>query len=65
MAQFDTDGDSNGIFEAEDVCRTVIERSTDRPDRCTIYDTDVSGKMSATRWVAAAEGSFVFSELMR
>lgn len=65
MARFDTDGNSEGMLDDEDDCRTVIERSRQRPDRCTIFDTDSSGKMSATRWMSATEGSFVFSELMR
>lgn len=58
-------GDTNRFRDEQSVCKTVIERARDRPDKCTIYDSDVSGEMSPTRWLTATEGSYVFSELMR
>lgn len=57
--------DANRFRDGQSACKTVIERARDRPDKCTIYDTDVSGEMSQTRWLTATEGSYVFSELMR
>lgn len=65
MVQYDTGSDANRLSDEQSMCKTVIERSRDQPDRCTIYDADVTGAMSQTRWLTASEGSFVFSELMR
>lgn len=65
MVQNGTGADGNRLSDEQGICKTVIERSRDRPDRCTIYDTDVTGGMSDTRWLTATEGAFVFSELMR
>lgn len=51
--------------------RTGIELRADvteregRPDECTIWPQDASGKALLTRWIAAEEGSFVALSEMR
>ncbi len=38
--------------------RAILERGEDAPDRCTIYDASIPGRIETT-WITAADGSFV------
>lgn len=45
--------------------KSVIERTENQPDTCTIYTTTASGAVDEREWISAREGSYVFVDLMR